>query len=56
MAVIGIILNVWMNGWTFTPEIFLGGMASGLASTGAFEMVRNIMNNTEEGQVSTSSK
>jgi hypothetical protein len=42
MAVSGILLNVWISGWTFTPEILLGGLASGLASTGAFEMVRNI--------------
>lgn len=44
LAVIGTILNVWINGWTFTPEILLGGMASGLASTGAFELIRNIVN------------
>ncbi len=44
MAVAGVILNTWLNGWTFTPEILLGGLASGLASTGAFELVRNIMN------------
>lgn len=42
LAIIGIILNIWINGWTITPEIILGGMASGLASTGAFELVRNI--------------
>ncbi len=42
MAVLGVILNVWMNAWSFTPEILLGGLASGLASTGAFELIRNI--------------
>lgn len=42
MAVLGVILNVWMNGWIFTPEVLLGGLASGLASTGAFELVKNI--------------
>jgi hypothetical protein len=42
MAVLGVMLNVWLNKWTFTPEILLGGLASGLASTGAFELVRNI--------------
>ena len=41
MAVMGVILNVWLNK-NFTPEILLGGLASGLASTGAFEAVRNI--------------
>ena len=42
MAVLGVVLNVWINNWAFTPEILLGGLASGLASTGAFELIRNI--------------
>ena len=42
MAVIGVILNVWLNGWTFNPNILLGGLASGLGSTGAFELIRNL--------------
>jgi hypothetical protein len=42
MGVIGVVLNIWFNAWSFTPEILLGGLASGLASTGAFELVRNI--------------
>jgi hypothetical protein len=42
MAILGTVLNVWVNSWAFTPEIFLGGLASGLAATGAFELVRNI--------------
>lgn len=48
MAVVGTILNVWINGWTFTPEILVGGLASGLASTGAFELVRNITTKNEK--------
>ncbi len=42
MAVLGTILNVWISGWQFTPEILLGGLASGLASTGTYEMITNI--------------
>lgn len=42
MAITGVALNIWINEWNFTPEILLGGLASGLASTGAFEMVKNI--------------
>jgi TctA family transporter len=53
LAVIGTILNVWINGWSFTPEILLGGLASGLASTGAFEMIRNISNGSREQQDNT---
>jgi hypothetical protein len=44
MAVLGVVINVWMNNWAFTPDILLGGMASGLASTGAFELVKNLTN------------
>lgn len=44
MAVIGVILNVWLNDWSFTPNILLGGLASGLGSTGAFELIRNLKN------------
>ena len=42
MGVLGVILNVWLNGGAFTPEILLGGLASGLASTGAFELGRHL--------------
>ena len=42
MAVLGVIVNVWVNSGTFTPNVLLGGLASGLASTGAFEAVKNI--------------
>ena len=42
MGVLGVVLNTWVSGWMFTPEILLGGLASGLASTGAFELVRNM--------------
>lgn len=44
LAIIGIGVNIWVN-QTFTPEILLGGLASGLAATGAFEAVRNITDN-----------
>ena len=53
LAICGIILNVWISGWTFNPEILLGGLASGLASTGAFEMVRNIADKSETTESST---
>ena len=43
MGVLGVILNVWLCGFLFTPEILLGGLFSGLASTGLFEMFRNLI-------------
>ncbi len=48
MGILGILLNVWYSGWNFTPDILLGGLASGLASTGAFEAIRNIGKSNDE--------
>lgn len=42
MGILGVVLNCWVNNWGFTPEILLGGLASGLASTGSYELVGNI--------------
>ena len=42
MGALGVLLNIWVSDGAVTPEILLGGLASGLAATGAFEMVRNI--------------
>ena len=42
MSVLGVVLNLWVNQFVFTPEVLLGGLASGLASTGAHELVRNL--------------
>lgn len=42
MAVLGIALNTWMN-MNFTPEILLGGLVSGLASTGLYEAFKNFL-------------
>ena len=38
MAVLGAVLNIWVNSFAFTPEILLGGMFSGLASTGVHQL------------------
>jgi hypothetical protein len=52
MAVLGVILNVWVNDFTFTPEILLGGLASGLASTGMHQIFKQFIekNNKKEGE------
>lgn len=42
MAVLGVILNIWIN-MSFTPEILLGGMFSGLASTGLYEAFKQLI-------------
>lgn len=43
VGVLGVFFNVWVNGWQFSPEILLGGMVSGLASTGMYELFRNFI-------------
>jgi hypothetical protein len=47
MGVIGVLLNYWINN-TFTAEILLGGLFSGLASTGLYEMFRNLIGSGKE--------
>ena len=37
MAVLGVLLSLWLNEWTFTMDVLLGGLASGLASSGAYD-------------------
>lgn len=39
MAVIGLLLNIWLNRWNISPEIVLGGMISGLSSTGLHQVI-----------------
>ena len=41
MATLGVGLNAWVNAGLFTPGILLGGLASGLTATGAFELIKN---------------
>ena len=48
MGLLGIALNVWVNAFTFTPEVLLGGLFSGLASTGLYELFKNLINRKEE--------
>lgn len=47
MAVLGVVLNMWLNGFAFTPEILLGGLASGLASTGLHQAFKQFINRKE---------
>ncbi len=42
MGLLGVLLNMWIS-WGVTPEIILGGLISGLASTGLYEAFRNMI-------------
>jgi hypothetical protein len=45
MAALGIVIAIWVNG-TVTPDIALAGMFSGLASTGMYELFKQLISNT----------
>ena len=47
MGFLGVILNVWLNSFAFTPEILLGGLFSGLASTGLHQLFTQLIGNKE---------
>ena len=48
MAVLGLFLNICMNSWSVTPEIVLGGLASGLASTGLHQVFKQLIERSNE--------
>lgn len=43
MSVLGLVLNIWLNDGIATPEIILGGMISGLSSTGLYEAFKQFL-------------
>ncbi len=45
-AVIGLGVNIWVN-LSFSPEILVSGLISGVAATGMFELVRNLIGGKE---------
>lgn len=48
MGALGVFLNVWVAAWAFTPEILLGGLASGLAATGMHQAFTGLVNTGED--------
>ena len=44
MMCIGMVLSIVLNLHNITAEVILGGMMSGLSSTGLYEMFRNLIN------------
>ena len=43
MLILGTIINVLINYPGINAQVILGGMISGLASTGLYEMMRNLL-------------
>jgi Na+/glutamate symporter len=44
-AVLGIAVSGWVNEWSFTPQIVLSGLISGLASTGMHQLLKQFLDN-----------
>ena len=42
-AGLGILIGVWTNNWAVTPQVILEGCFSGLAGTGLYEALRNLI-------------
>lgn len=42
MAILGVVLNIWIN-MSITAEIILGGMFSGLSSTGLHQSFKQML-------------
>lgn len=42
MGILGCVLNVWICG-NITPEVILGGLFSGLVSTGLHQVFKNLI-------------
>ena len=51
LAVIGVVINMWSNAWAISPEILLGGLASGIAASGAYEYIKRFIENKNESEV-----
>ena len=43
MGVIGVAFNIFVNSGAVTPVVIVGGLISGLASTGLYEIFRNFI-------------
>ena len=48
VAVLGVVVNCWVNEWSFTPEILVAGLVSGLASTGRHQAFKQIIEKSAE--------
>lgn len=40
VAVLGVVVASWVNGWQISPDIVLAGLCSGLSSTGMHQLFK----------------
>lgn len=50
MGGLGLVLNIWLHGH-ITAEVILGGLFSGLASTGLYEAFTNLITRSANDQI-----
>jgi hypothetical protein len=43
MGALGVLLNAWLNVWVLSVDVLIEGLVSGLASTGMFELGKNLI-------------
>lgn len=48
LGCLGLVINLCLNNFAFTVEIIITGIASGLAATGSYELVRNLKDKKKE--------
>ena len=56
LVIIGVAVNSWIEAWTLTPEILLGGIASGLLSIGLFETAKTLIDRVKSSFSSESTE
>lgn len=44
LGALGVFINIWLSDWSVTPSAVLGGLVSGLSSTGMYEAMHNFIN------------
>ncbi len=47
LSILGLLINIWIN-HTLNPSVVLGGLFSGLASTGLHQMFKNLIKVEEQ--------
>ena len=47
LSILGLLINIWMNS-SINPSIVLGGLFSGLASTGLHQLFKNLIKVEEQ--------
>jgi hypothetical protein len=48
MGALGVLLNAWLNVWVLSVDVLIEGLVSGLASTGMFELGKNLIKIKED--------